>query len=412
MFGAPSFPSHVDVAVVGRGPVGIAAALAIARLGRSVALVSTHGAQSAPPPEGGWDTRVFALSPATRSLLEPLGVWGALEASRVAPVHEMRVCPAGGSRSRQMRFSAYDACVPALAWIVESGVLASALERALSFSAVRTVQGAVLGFTATPGSNSARLDLSDGRSINARLVVAADGARSPTRELAGIGASFRDYPQRALVANFNTRKSHRDIAWQWFGEHGVLALLPLPADTESDWQGRCSIVWSAPLALADALEGLDSQAFADRVRQASGDTLGEIRLISPVRSWPLRLGRVGTLIGPRLALVGDAAHVVHPLAGQGMNLGFGDVAELVSVVREASDPGARLVLRRFERGRAEPVLAMRSVTDGLQKLFDAQAIAQWGSLAAPILAARDVGWQIVAASGWLRRRLISHAVQR
>ena len=418
MFGAPTFPAAVDVAVVGRGPVGTAAALAIARLGRSVALIAPQQAQppapaaSSGPRSDDWDNRVFALSPATRALLEPLGVWGALEADRVAPVYEMQVQPASAIRTRVLRLSAFEAALPALAWIVESRVLTAALERALSFSAVRSVQGEVAALSNSPDGNTVRLELTDGRSISARLVVAADGAQSPIRTLAGIEASLREYPQRALVANFNARKPHRDIAWQWFGEHGILALLPLPADTESDWPGRCSIVWSAPHTLADELQQLEPAALADRVCQASGGALGELKLISPLASWPLRLGRVHTLIGNRLALIGDAAHVVHPLAGQGMNLGFGDVSDLIAALRDASDPGARLVLRRYERSRAEPVMAMRLVTDGLQRLFDDTSIRQLGPLSMPITLARDLGWQLVAGSSWLRRRLVDHAAHR
>jgi ubiquinone biosynthesis UbiH/UbiF/VisC/COQ6 family hydroxylase len=323
----------------------------------------------------------------------------------------MRVHPASGIRTRVLRLSSFEACLPALAWIVESRVLTAALERALSFSAVRPVQGEVASLSDVSDGGTKRLELADGRSISARLVVAADGAQSPVRSLAGIEASLREYPQRALVANFNTRKSHRDIAWQWFGEHGILALLPLPADTESDWPGRCSIVWSAPHALADELQQLEPQALADRVSKASGGALGDLHPISPLASWPLRLGRVNTLIGRRLALVGDAAHIVHPLAGQGMNLGFGDVCDLVAALRDATDPGARLVLRRYERSRAEPVLAMRTLTDGLQRLFDDHSIRRLGPLAMPFTLARDLGWQLVAGSSWLRRRLVDHAAR-
>jgi 2-polyprenyl-6-methoxyphenol hydroxylase-like FAD-dependent oxidoreductase len=229
-----------------------------------------------------------------------------------------------------------------------------------------------------------------------------------------------------VVANFDTSLPHRDCAYQWFGAHGILALLPLPAGAGNAQAsasavasmaapaGRCSIVWSAPHALADELLALEPADLAARVEAVSGRTLGKMTPIGPAAGWPLRLGKVDSLVARRVALVGDAAHVVHPLAGQGMNLGFGDVQALAETLRgrEAPrDPGELLLLRRYERSRAEPVLAMRLATDGLQKLFDPASALSQGPFGAPLAALRGLGWQAVASSGLLRRLLVSQAVR-
>jgi len=399
-----------DVVVVGRGAIGVSTALALARLARSVILVGPATAGRAQPAPG-FDTRVFAISSPSAALLRSLGVWQSLDPARTNPVHRMRVLPSVAASARALEFDAYEAAVESLASIVEGEELARVLEQALRFSAVRVIDGAVSALDQA-GASHARLRLADGREIQARLVVAADGAQSLVRSLAGIEARFSDYEQTAIVGSFLTQYPHRDTAYQWFGEQGILALLPLPASPDANppgFRGRVSMVWSAPRGLAEELVALPLEALAARVGEIAGASLGAIAPLSETAAYPLRLGQVRPLIGPRLALVGDAAHVVHPLAGQGMNLGFGDVAGLRDAVSDAPDPGARSVLRRYERGRAEPVLAMRLVTDGLQRLFDSRQIATLGPLAPPLLLARDLGWRLVAASPFLRRQLASQA---
>ncbi len=401
-------PMRVDVAVVGRGAVGVATALGLARAGRSVALVGPAPATGLPSP--GTDNRVFALSAHSRHLLESQGVWQAIDLDRWTAVTDMRVQPEGGRVDRSLSFSAYEARTDALAWIVEGAALNQALNQALSFSPIRCVDAALAALTCGPRDPFARLQFSDGRSLEARLVVGADGARSSVREFARIGSRWRDYPQQALVANFQTEWPHRGIAWQWFGSQGILALLPLAAGERGEH--RYSMVWSAPLALADTLMTLAPEALAERVETFSAGVAGRLRLISPVDVHPLRLGRVDSLIAPRLALVGDAAHGIHPLAGQGMNLGFGDVIDLLATLDGADDPGARLVLRRYERARAEPILTLQTLTDGLQRLFDPQGLGSWQPFDRPILALRDLGWDLIARSDWLRNRLIEQAMGR
>ncbi len=419
-----------DVAVVGRGAVGLAAALALSRAGLRATLI---GAPLAADGDGGeidaWDLRVFALSPATRTLLESIGVWHALDAARVAPVYDMRVYPAFGSASDALHFSAYEARVEALAWIVEQRNLLRALGQAARFAGLQIVDERFDGIDADPrGPQPASgavpeptipFRLEGGRRLSARLLVGADGAASRVRESAGLAWSVSDYPQRALVAHFDTERPHRDIAWQWFGRDGILALLPLPlplppASGAGAAPGRVSMVWSAPHELADALLAMTPDELAARVQHAAGSALGAMTSISRVQAFPLRLGRAGSMIGPRVALAGDAAHLVHPLAGQGMNLGLGDVAVLARQLRERSpgaDPGERLLLRRYARARAEPVAAMRSATDALQRLFDPTRRPAPAALAPLVESAVALGWRAVAGSRWLKRQLVAQAVR-
>lgn len=397
--------SSFDALVIGRGAVGAAAALGLAQCGMRVGIVAPASTQaSAARDADQWDPRVFALSPGSRALLQGLRVWDALDAARIAPVYDMRIYPSARAGAPELHFCAYEACVEALAWIVENDNLMSGLDRALRFAGVIGMDAA-LASVDTETRGGATVTLEDGRTLQAKLVIGADGARSPLRSLLGIEASERDYPQRAVVANFATSLPHRDCAWQWFGEHGILALLPLPGD-------RCSIVWSAPLAHADTLMQLDAEALARRVTELSHRALGDLRLITPAQTFPLRLIEVERCVAHRVALVGDAAHVVHPLAGQGMNLGFGDVQVLLDTVRQREsfrDPGDLMLLRRYERARREPVATMRLATDGLQRLFDAGSEPALPALMRPLIGAREFGWRLVESSSWLKRRLIAHA---
>ncbi|MCD6671336.1 MAG: FAD-dependent monooxygenase [Burkholderiaceae bacterium] len=419
---ASSDPPRTDVAVVGRGAVGVAAALALSRAGLSTVLVGAPPVPDALDESDAWDLRVFALSPATRRLLESIDAWQALDVQRAAPVYDMRVFPAFGSQNDELHFSAYESCIEALAWIVEQRNLMRALDGAQHAAGLQVVDERFESFDNAAQFVSAapapyvRLVLEGGRRIEARLVVGADGASSRVREAAGIDSRVSDYPQRALVAHFDTSLSHRDVAWQWFGEQGVLALLPLPATPGLPQvpAGRVSMVWAAPHDLADELQAMTPEQLAARVQQATGSALGAMTSISRVAGFPLRLARASSLIAPRVALVGDAAHVVHPLAGQGMNLGFGDVEALARTLREREtmrDPGDRLLLRRYERARAEPVAAMRRTTDGLQRLFDPVRPLAPQPIGAFLRSFVAMGWRAVARSGWIRKRLVARAVR-
>ena len=420
---APSAQSTVhDVVVVGQGAVGTAMALAAARAGcRTVAIAPRTPPAASPVAEGAqsWDSRVYAISPASRRLLESLRIWEALAPDRVAPVYDMEIHAAGSARasvagSPAVRFSAYEAGIEALAWIMEGPQIEGTLARALGFSAVQRVDGRVVATAIEGGVRTLGLD--DGRTVRARLVIAADGGRSPLREQLGLGIRDLDYGHRAVVANFATTEAHQDVACQWFngdgrdggdGPGGVLALLPLPGR-------RCSMVWSVPEALAGELLALGSRALALRVTEVSGGRFGLLEPLTEARDFPLHRIDVPTVIAPRAVLIGDAAHVIHPLAGQGMNLGFGDVAALAGLLagREAfRDPGDALLLRRHQRARREAVLTMSLACDGLHRLFDPASTQRLGPLAGPLAAARDLGWRTVAASSWLRRQLIRAAAE-
>jgi len=394
-----------DLAIAGRGAVGAAAALGLAQAGLKVCLIGPQAL--AAPASDPWDTRVFALSPATRELLHTLRVWDALPAERMAPVYDMRVYPSASAVAPELHLGAYAGQVESLAWIVENRALMGVLDNALRFAGVEMLDDTVSDMQLTGSGPGGRIELAlqSGRSVAARLAIAADGADSVVRTLAGIEPSVREYGQRGVVANFETRLPHADTAYQWFGDEiGVLALLPLPADDPT--MGRISMVWSAPEALADELMHLAPEALAERVRLTTRNVLGEMAPISSAQAFPLRLVRVPRLIAPRVVLVGDAAHVIHPLAGQGMNLGFGDVACLLSVLKGKEffrDLGDTLLWRRYERARREAVLTMQTATDGLARLF--------GPVPAPVAAIRDLGWQAVARSDWIRRRLVAHAVR-
>ncbi|MFO1415131.1 MAG: UbiH/UbiF family hydroxylase [Burkholderiales bacterium] len=357
--------TEYDVVVGGAGLVGLAVATALAREGLAVAVADRAPVAAADTDPATWDVRVYAISPGSANFLRALGAWQNLPADRVAPIEAMDVAGDAGGR---LQFSAYDLGERALAWIVEERALRAALLQSAYAAGVQVQGGAPfvgLYFAADRGT----LVLDDGgetREIAARLVVGADGIRSWVREAAGILAEPRPYGQVGVVANFDCERAHHGIARQWFRPDGsILAWLPLPGR-------RISIVWSAPQALADELRALTPAELTQRVAEAGGHALGALSPLTPCAGFPLQLMRLPTIVGHRLALVGDAAHGVHPLAGQGVNLGFGDALALAQVMAErgpVADPGAPLLLERFARKRAEPVQAMQAVTDGLTKLF-------------------------------------------
>jgi ubiquinone biosynthesis UbiH/UbiF/VisC/COQ6 family hydroxylase len=352
--------AHYDVIVAGAGLVGLSLAPMLARTGLAVALVDRAPCRRHRD-AGSWDAR-FMRSVRQRRVLRAAGAWQALCGDRIAAIESMRIEGDGGA---SLEFSAYDLRERALAWIVEERELRSALQPALHREGVDVIGGAsfeALTFTTDAGT----LRLGDGRMLEARLVVGADGGRSWVREAAGIVAAPRSYGQTAVVANFECERAHHGRAYQWFrGDGGVLAWLPLPGR-------RISIVWSAPDALAQSLLTLPPDDLAERVAESGGSVLGPLACITAAAGFPLSYLRLPTSVALRLALVGDAAHGVHPLAGQGVNLGFGDAQALSAVLADrgpVTDPGAPVLLERYARRRAEPVLAMQAVTDGLARLF-------------------------------------------
>lgn len=381
----------LDVVVVGGGLVG--AALARALRGASVALV----AQQRPlPPGADFDSRVYAISPGNARFLAALQAWQRMPAARVTPVHAMRVH--GDDGHSVMEFDAYRAGASELAWIVEDGLLQDALWQGLETQDRLELLAPAACDGLEIRGEAAKLALQDGSTLRARLVVGADGARSRVREQVGIAVDERAYDQVAVVANFACQHRHHNVALQWFQGGPVLALLPLPGN-------HVSMVWSTTETEAARLLALEPGALALALGQATRNALGELSLVTPARSFPLRRLIADRMIAPRVALVGDAAHVVHPLAGQGVNLGFQDARELAQVLHAREpfrDPGEMRVLRRYERARAEELLAMRVAVQGLFWLFEARG--------APLAWLRNAGLNLTDRLAMLKNMLMRQAM--
>ena len=388
-----------DVAVLGAGLVGLSLAASLARAGMRVAIVdrSKVDAAALSSTDEDWDARVYAISPGSVTFLSGIGAWQRLRADRLCAIESMDVRGDAGGR---LTFSAYELGERALAWIVENREMHAAL-----VACVRDTPGIDVLAPQAPASiafsaGAAELRCDGGDALSSRLIVGADGVRSWTRAQAGMHHDPRPYAQTAVVANFASERAHRGRAFQWFlPDGGVLAWLPLPGR-------RISMVWSAPEPLAHELLALDGGALAERVALAGARALGGLTTITAPASFPLSLLRLPSVIAQRLALVGDAAHGVHPLAGQGVNLGFGDAAALSSILSDRGtvrDPGASLLLRRYARRRLEPVSAMQGVTDGLVRLF--------GSRSPWIGALRNRGMSLVGSVGPLKRLLAQPALR-
>lgn len=388
-----------NICVIGNGAVGKAAALGFAQAGLSVTLLSPPENRAGAVPAGGWDVRVYALNHVAHDLLTSLKVWQALDASRIAAVDAMDV-KGDGAQAGNLTFDAYSARTGALAWIVEDSNLSTALDAALKFAPnLRVVAGRAVELHSD--LQAARVRLDNGDVLEAALVVGADGAQSWVRGQCDIGIDYRSYGQRAVVANFECDKPHHGTAYQWFtSSEGIVALLPLPGQ-------RVSLVWSAPEALAQTLLTESPTRLAERLAAYANEHLGQLRPVQPemVKAFPLSLMRPHSMVAPRVALVGDAAHVVHPLAGHGMNLGFADVEALLKVVSEREthrDCGDERVLGRYARARKEDVFLMQLATDGLERLFSADL--------EPVRVVRNLGLNFVNKLPVIKRALISHAM--
>lgn len=347
-----------DLIIVGGGLAGASLALALRDTRLRIALVEGQ----APYRPEGWDARIYAISPANAVFLESIGAWRHLDASRMAPIRAMQVSGDAGGR---LDFSAYDCGVSELGWILESSLMAAEF-----WESAKRQANLTLLCPARPDSlefrhDAAVLQLTDGTTLSARLLVGADGRDSWVRRAAGLTAIDTPYAEKGLVANFSTEKPHRNIAYQWFLEDGVLAYLPLPGN-------RISIVWSTPNERADELCALAPELLCDRVAEAAGYALGGLEVLTPAAAFPLRLIRVPQTVAPRLALVGDAGHGIHPLSGHGINLGFQDARELAKLLGAAKpwqDIGQERFLQSYQRARREETVLMQGATDGLRRLF-------------------------------------------
>lgn len=383
-----------DVVIIGAGLVGASLAAALAPADLRVAVVESH----APPPpadDSAWDSRIYTVSPGCAEFLASIDAWQTLSEARITCVDNMRVW--GDDARAELDFSAYDAGLRELAFTAENGRMQHALWQRLQQLPHVSLICPAKAEAVTWHADRVELQLADGRTIAAKLLVGADGADSWVRAQAGIALHARDYRQLGVVANFSTAQPHRDTAFQWFRRDGVLALLPLAGN-------RVSMVWSAAEDHARELLALDPDALAARVGEACGEILGAMQIITPAAAFPLRLQRVAHFVQPRIALIGDAAHVVHPLAGQGVNLGLRDARELATVLQNRGpqrDCGDYLLLRRYARARREDIAAMAFATDALLKLFAADA--SW------VAGLRNFGLRLVDHQQILKSLLIRHA---
>jgi len=387
---------EVDIIVVGAGMVGAAFAAALKDAPLSVAVLDA-GPPPAPLPADHYDLRVSAISPGTRSVLEAVGAWNRLDHARVGPYQSMYVWDAASRGS--IEFDAAEIGEPWLGYIIENNNVHNALLESLA-----TADNVQCRFDTPPASLSVgrercRLGLESGETLSARLVVGADGAHSWVRGELGIAVDPRLYGQRAFVCEARTARPHQDTAWQRFLPTGPVAFLPLA-------NGDCSVVWTCDSELAAELEELEARSFGERLAEAFEERLGAVEITSPVRSFDLSRRQASRYVVDRAALIGDAAHVVHPMAGQGANLGFGDAWSLARVVWEAGaaerDIGREQVLRRYERWRRSENFSMMRMLDALHGLFATDSrIAQH---------ARGLGLSVVDAQGWLKHFLARQAL--
>ena len=344
-----------DIAVIGAGVVGCAAALAFARDGWRVALVEAQ--MPTPWRADAPDLRVYAFAPDNAALLDDLDVWHEVVSARVQPYRAMRVWDAAGGG--ELAFTAERLGRSELGWIVEHGLLVDRLWNAVQRAGV-TMHCPQRVIALAQDNDSATLTLEDQSQLRAKLVIAADGPDSALRELAGLAAPRHDYGQRAVVAYVETELPHRDTAWQRFLPGGPLAFLPCPnapGDARTD-RHRSSIVWTLPDADAQRLLALDDETFRRELTRAFDATLGEVVAVGKRVAFPLRRQLAQNYVSGRVVLAGDAAHVVHPLAGQGVNLGLRDVAAL----RELPRSGAQQSSGKDRRASRERIAPQLSIT--------------------------------------------------
>lgn len=396
----------VDIAVIGASVAGLFAAQALARLGYRCALVGPDPAVSRQ--QDGFDQRIFAISPASWDWMEQQGLTAAIDAARVGVIDRMHLEAASWSSPQPIVLDAYRAAVDQLALTVEQSELIAVGQQAIAMTGVLRLKDALVSLRADQGGKPASrrsIQLENGQQLHAKLLMGCDGAGSKLRQLANIASRRFDYQSRAVVANFDIDSHHRHTAFQWFSDQGILALLPLPGHA-------MSMVWSAPQPVAESLMGLEPAALCRHVQafiDVQGcDAPGLRACINRPASFPLVEALCDRPFADRLVLIADAAHVIHPMAGQGLNLGIGDIIELIAVLSTRSarhDPGALTVIERYARRRVEAVLAMSWLTKGLHQAFRAPLPGLIGGFA-------NWAWSRVAASSWLQSAMIQQAVRQ
>jgi ubiquinone biosynthesis UbiH/UbiF/VisC/COQ6 family hydroxylase len=379
----------VDVTIVGAGLVGLSAAIAMRKAGHEVALVDQqmHTTDSrVSDSDTDWDQRIYAISPNNMQWLSSLGAWQLLDTARIGEMQAMEIW--GDATAKPLSLLAEDDNADDLGFIVEERILRKALMQQVQACGVRTFFGGkckVLNST----SKQAILKLDTQQVIESSLLIAADGVNSWVRQQLGIAVEQKDYQQTAIVANFSIEKPHGNIARQWFRQDatssdterhcGILAWLPLPGN-------KISIVWSAPSQHAEYLMQLEASAFSHEVMQAGNAALGQLSMIGAPAVFPLVLKKAEDLVMGSVVLAGDAAHRIHPMAGQGVNLGFRDIVELTEILasRHLYQPmNDGSLLKRYTRARKADLSNMLILTNGLYHLFESQntsvqKVRNWG----------------------------------
>jgi 2-octaprenyl-6-methoxyphenol hydroxylase len=385
---------NVDVLIAGGGFAGLALAIALRQgLGPSFNVAVADPALARPMS----DTRASAIVAAARRLFETIGVWGEIEAQ---PILDMAITDSrldDAVRPSLLGFGGEVAPGEPFAHMVENGALLAALVAKASAEGVGLIATALKEF-APPSAYGIEVSLADGQTIAARLLVAADGARSVVRERAGIASHGWDYGQSAIVTTVAHERDHHGRAEEHFLPAGPFAILPLTGR-------RSSIVWTEATADAERIVALPDAEFHQELERRFGLKLGDIAAVGPRRAYPLRISVAREFIAERIALVGDAAHVIHPIAGQGLNMGLKDVAALAETIADAArlglDPGSLAVLERYQRWRRFDTMAMGIATDGLNRLFS--------NGSGVLRAARDLGLGVVERLPALKEVFIREA---
>ena len=358
-----------DIVVVGAGLVGLAAAIAFAKQRKNVVLVDATNTQT--KLSKAWDERVYALTLATEVWLKQLGVWAMVDKNRANDIHAMHIWNA----ETALMLADSDANLPKLGVIIENQNLLYALWQQIKVLGVTIVTEAkCVSLDNTP--LDIKLGLHGDITITGKLIVAADGVNSWLRSQAHIGVNRKNFHQTAIVANFSVEKNHANIARQWFAAHDTLALLPLPSQ-------HVSMVWSVSTQKAAQLLLLGADEMAQSVCRRSQGILGDLKLVSNTQSFELHQQTATKLIADRVVLVGDAAHQIHPMAGQGVNLGFRDVMKLDELTTNCQDVGDFNLLRKYERARIADIATMNTLSTGLDGLFASdkmlvKKVTHWG----------------------------------
>lgn len=391
-------PDHTfDVLIVGGGLVGSSCAIALARQGIKVGLLDKRMLKADDLVNAPLDSRVYTITPGNAEWLKSLQVWERLDYNRISAIDNMAIWSDLDAEVRSeptLEFSAYGTKLPHLAFVLEEQVLQAALWSTLESAEVEMITGEIVALKVA--ANDARLHLADGVELLARLIVAADGGHSAVRQFADIAIQDHPYGQKGVIANFETELPHGNIARQWFTNNGVMAWLPLPGN-------QISLVWSTKNA--EYLLAMESAELAEEVAEAGARILGALRMITSAYGFPLVMRTAEAMVKPRVALIGDAAHQIHPLAGQGVNLGFRDVITLIETLSQkktVEDIGNFMLLRRYERARKTDLLEMQMLTHGLNLLFESDQPM--------VRSLRNWGMKTLNYQSFLKRQLVRQAI--